>query len=280
MSKQIKITNEFFKCCMPDLEQSSKIFFHQEVKLVSPQRSKSIFRNKNRFSTPTQLSFTLVFQIKLVCPTVSMSSQHRIFLDLLQQEVSNFDRVCVWLIWSGRGPAQPAGPHGLLSLSRSSLCALKKKPQTSRSFQATQCWQCKETPIYFSHTHPPIKQHYKFPSSCSWECQQNQKSVHLINQTKKFPGNSSVRFCLPFPLEKIWKSAKAQIRLPAAPSTLNFKKTVKANNEKQLKSSSQTNQAPPPQFQILISFPFLEPPILGALSSPLSVQMEELNICS
>lgn len=87
MSKQIKITDEFFKCCMPDLEQASKIFFYQEVKLVSLQRSKSIFSNKNSFSMPTQFSFTLFFQTKLACLTVSISSQHRIFLDLCNKKV-------------------------------------------------------------------------------------------------------------------------------------------------------------------------------------------------
>jgi len=53
---------------MPDLEQSSKIFFHLEVKLVSPQRSKSIFSNKNRFSTSTEFPFIVFFQTKISLP--------------------------------------------------------------------------------------------------------------------------------------------------------------------------------------------------------------------
>lgn len=135
MSKQIKITDEFFKCCLPDLEQSSKNFFYQEVKLIAPQRSKSIFSNKNRFSTPTQFSFTLFFQTRLVCLTVSISSHHRIFQDLLQQEVSNFDKVCIWLIWSWRFPAWPADLHRVLSLSSSSICALKKNKKEKKPNQ-------------------------------------------------------------------------------------------------------------------------------------------------
>lgn len=35
VSKQINITDELSKCCMPNLEQSPKILFYQKAKLVS-----------------------------------------------------------------------------------------------------------------------------------------------------------------------------------------------------------------------------------------------------
>lgn len=74
MSKQIKITDKFCKCYMPDLEQSTKNFFHQEEILVFPQRSKSVFSNKNRFLTWIQLSSILFILITLVCLVASILS--------------------------------------------------------------------------------------------------------------------------------------------------------------------------------------------------------------
>lgn len=154
----------------------------------------------------------------------------------LQQEVSNCDKVYVWLIWSGRVPAWPVDLHGLLSLSRSSLCALTPSPpppfpkqtikpqKVARKLNAD---KCKETPIYFSNTHSPIRQHYKFPTCCLWEYQQNQK-VCTFNKTKQeISRKFQHKIPPPIPSWKIWKSAKAQIRLLASPPSLNFKKNLK-----------------------------------------------------
>lgn len=129
MSKQIKIASKFCKCYMPDLEQSTKNFFHQEEVSVSPQRSKSVFSNKNRFLTWIQLSSTLFILITLVCLIVSILSQCGIIPDLLQKVVFKLTKSMAYK--SGRIFAWSAELHTLLSLNVSSLSALHEQKKST-----------------------------------------------------------------------------------------------------------------------------------------------------
>lgn len=153
------------------------------MKLVSPQRSKSIFSNKNRFATPTEFSLPSFLQIKLACLRQSHLNKELLWTFSNKRFLTLAKSV---FGWNGLGGSLHGQQTFMESWNWAGLFYVQlkkpKKPQIPRSFLATQCWQCKETPIYFSNTQPPIKQQCNF--CCLWESQQNQKAClfHNTNQ--------------------------------------------------------------------------------------------------